>query len=114
MSICWSDAILVPASAFPASAVAPDAIRAGVPGAPQGQDEIHAAERASIRFAEQALHATPHEVPAQDAIRLAEQALHATPREVPAQAAIRHGFRVRDEIQREAQWLRATLSAVFP
>ena len=94
MSICWSDAILVPASAFPASAVAPDAIRAGVPGAPQGQDEIHAAERASIRFA--------------------EQALHATPREVQAQSAIRHGFRERDEIQREAQWLRATLSSVFP
>lgn len=111
MSICWFDAIFVPASAFPVSAEPPGVPHAEELGAPPVQDEIHAAERASTRFAEPELHAIPHEVPAQagihaaaqDAIRLVEQAPCVTPREVPARAAIRHGSRERDEIQREAQ-----------
>jgi hypothetical protein len=94
MSICWFDAILVPASAFPASAEPPGVLHVEEPGAPPVQDELHAELQAAIRFVEQVQHATPHEV--------------------LAQAAIRHGFRERDEIQREAQWLRATLSSVFP
>lgn len=91
------------------------------PGAPPVQDEIHAAERASTLFAEQAPHAIPREVPAQAgihaeaqaAIRFVEQVQRATLREVPARAAIRHGSRGRDEIQREAQQLRAIPSLVF-
>lgn len=55
----WFSVVLVQASVFPASAVAQDAKRAGEQGAPPVQDEIHAAERASIRFAGQALCATP-------------------------------------------------------